>query len=223
VAGCQRAYVFVVGGNPNGSKERVDYSDSEPMTLPSSNSTEADIVLLNIQENMEEGKSQTYLKYATTIIDDHLYFDYVAKTDSDTLIFTERFLNHEIQRLPSFPHNVRVYGGCNLVSQNRYGDIQGSIYFAGSLYFMSADLARYVTSKDCDRKRLAVNAEDQSIGNFVHSHPLPLHRVKMAFPQPGGLRRRGKIDIWDHSASRHPVKDIVTYRAAWDRYLGLPP
>jgi hypothetical protein len=217
---CQLAYVFVAGGNPDGELERVNYSDSEPMTLPS-NMSESDVVLLNIRENMKQGKSQTYLKYATTIIDEHVYFDYVAKTDSDTIIFPEQFLNHEISRLPSFPENIRVYVGCNLVSRNEYGDIKGSIYFSGALYLMSVDLARYVTSEQCDRKRIAVNSEDQSMGNFVHSHPLPLHRFKMAYPPAFGQRRRGKDDVWDHSASRHPVKDLGTYRIAWDRYVGL--
>ena len=217
---CQLAYVFVAGGNPEGLKERVDYSDLEPMTVPS-NLTEQDIVLLNIRENMKEGKSQTYFKYATTIIDHHLYFDYLAKSDSDTLIFPERFLNHEINRLPSFPDNVRVYGGCNLVSRNDYGDFKSPIYFAGSLYFMSVDLANYVTSSACDRKRMAVYSEDQSMGNFVHSHPLPLHRIKMAYPAAFGKRMRGKDEVWDSSTSRHPLKDLGDYRAFWIRYLGL--
>ena len=217
---CQLAYVFVAGGNPEGLKERVDYSDLEPMTVPS-NLTEQDIVLLNIQENMKEGKSQTYLKYATTVIDDHVYFDYVAKTDSDTLIFTEKFLNFEINRLPSFPDNVRVYGGCNLVSRKEYGEFKGPIYFAGSLYLMSVDLAKYVTSPACDRKHMALYSEDQSMGNFVHSHPLPLRRIKMAFPAASGARRRGQDDVWDGSASRHPLKDLGVYRATWMRYLGL--
>lgn len=221
VSECQLAYVFVVGGNSLGVKERVDYSDSEPMTLPLKNLSETDLVLLNIQENMKEGKSQTFMKYAVTIIDDHIYFDYVAKTDSDTLIFTERFLNQDVRHLPSFPDNVRVYGGCNLVSRNEYGETKGPIYFVGSLYFMSVDMARYVTSPACNRSRMAVYSEDQSMGNFIHSHPQPIHRMKLAFPAPFKDRRRGKEDVWDDSTSRHPLKDIGAFRAAWERYLGL--
>jgi len=200
---CQLVYVFVAGGNSTGPKERVTYNDnsSEPMTLPSN---ESDVVLLNIQENMKEGKSQSYFKYATTIVDEYLYFDYIAKTDSDTLIFPDRLLNDRINKLPAFPHNIRVYGGYRPVEKVEVDHIKGPIYWQGSFYFLSNDMARYITSTACDRKNLALWSEDKSICNFVHSHPKPIHRIKLNIT-------RKPID--------HPLKEIQRFKSRWQSYL----
>jgi hypothetical protein len=171
------------------------------MTLPSN---ESDVVVLNIQENMKEGKTQSYFKYATTIIDEHVYFDYIAKTDSDTLIFPDCILNDSVNNLPAFPHNVRVYGGYRPVARKDYDHIKGPIYWQGSFYFLSVDMARYITSVDCDRQTLAVWSEDKSMCNFVHSHLKPIHRIKLSLT--------GKpVD--------HPLKEISKYMPRWQAYL----
>ena len=83
------------------------------MTLPSP-ANETDLVLLNIQENMEDGKSQSFFKYATSVVIDehHLDFDYIAKVDSDTIVYPEPFLNANFQDLPRFPDNIRICGAC---------------------------------------------------------------------------------------------------------------
>lgn len=198
---CQLAYAFIAGGNPEGPTERVEFNESlVPLVLPSPTaSSEPDIVVLNIRENMKEGKSQTFLKYATTIIDEALYFDLVAKTDSDTMIFPNLLLEGSLQHdLPAFPHNVRVYGGRFQLSRQYYGESTGPIYYGGAFYFVSPDLARFVVSHQCDRQALAVFSEDRSMGNFVHAHPLPLHRIKI---QPQTLQ--------------HPLKTIEAYRKAY--------
>lgn len=206
VQDCQLAYTFVAGGNPDGPKELVELNGQEPLTLTGSVS-EPDIAVLNIQENMKEGKSQTYFKYATTIIDEHLYFDYIAKADSDTIIYPDRLLNNEVNKLPAFPENVRVYGGMYRLAKFEKDDLFAPIYFTGGFYFLSVDLARYITSDECDRKALAVFSEDRSICNFVHSHPLPPRRIGMApYPIPKPLY--------------HPVKSLVKFEAAWKDYLG---
>ena len=199
---CQLVYTFVAGGKPDGPTERVEFSDSEPLTL-STPGEETDIVTLNIRENLKEGKSQSFFKYATAIADDYVYFDYFAKTDTDTLIFPERILDIDVKHLAAFPENVRVYGGAPR-AKVQIDHLKGPVYNVGAFYWMSVDLARYITSPECDRDKLKVFSEDKSIGNFVHSHPLPIRRVKMnMFPKH----------------FEHPVKNIHEFRALWDHHV----
>jgi hypothetical protein len=205
---CQMAYTFVMGGNPSGPKELVEFNASYPMTVDnpqSSTSTlqqEQDIVYLNIQENMKEGKSQTWFKYATTVLDDHFYFDYIGKTDGDTLIYPNLFLKFALNPLPTFPNNMRTYVGDYRIRASTKGLNIGPVYMGGHLYWMSPDLARFITSPNCNRTALAVFSEDQSIGNFIHSHPLPIRRIR--------------------TSTRyflHPVKKVTRWRSLWKKFL----
>jgi hypothetical protein len=204
---CQLAYTFVMGGNPNGPTELVDFNASYPMTVPTRNQLllrdEADIVHLNIRENMKEGKSQTWLKYATTVLETR-YLDYIGKTDTDTLIYPRLFLDQILQRLPRFPNNIRIYGGDYRIKPSMSTLNLGPVYMGGHLYFMSPDLARYSASTQCNRSVLAVYSEDQSIGNFVHSHPLPIHRIRM-----------------NTNVFEHPVKRIDRVRTLWRKHAGV--
>ena len=211
VRDCQLAYTFVVGGNPEGSTERLTFTDPEPLTLAPAVS-EPDVVVLNIKENMNDGKSQTYFKYGTTVVDNQLYFDYIIKCDTDTLIFPEYFLNYEMKRLPVFPNNVRVYGGFDLLSR------EDAMYYAGSLYFLSVDMARYISSDACDRKTLDVFSEDRALGLFAHSHPLPLKRVNIGLPS-SEEHKMGTKALWSRTAAKHPVKNVTAYRTEWNEYM----
>lgn len=196
---CQLAYTFVSGDNPQGPTELVDFNESMPLTLPSTGN-ENDIVSLNIRENMKEGKSQTFFKFATTVVDEYVYFDYIGKTDTDTLVFPEELLDQHINNLPLFPNNVRVYGGSPR-GKIQIDHIKGPAYNIGAFYWMSVDLARYITSPDCDRQKLKVFSEDKSVGNFVHSHKKPIRRVKLKM-----LRCR---------AFEHPIKNVDEFRSRW--------
>jgi hypothetical protein len=171
------------------------------MTLPSP-ASEPDLVMLNIKENMNEGKTQTYFKYATMICDDHIYFDYIAKTDTDTLFHVDDFLDSDLNHFPVFPDNGRVYGGWSFYGRRSFGDASGVIYYAGSFFFLSPDMARFITSDACDRKRLDRFAEDWTIGAFVDAHPLPQHRIP--------VRQYCLI---------HPLKDVRLYRYEWKKYM----
>ena len=69
----------------------------------------------------------------------------------------------------------------------------------GEFYWMSSDLARFVTV-NCDRKKYArTNTEDTSIGNCVNSHPL-------------GVRRTLANGLF-----LHPYKDPMMFKQCWDR------
>jgi hypothetical protein len=207
---CQMAYTFVVGGNPNGTTELVDLKNaSYPILALNNNQSNNnnsddryDTVYLNIRENMEEGKSQTWLKYATAVVLKDHYFDYIGKMDTDTLLYPDIFFKTTFNHLAVFPNNVRTYGGGPFVKTSPQEDHIALTYMGGRLYWMSPDLARYVTSPKCNRSALALHSEDQSIGNFVHSHPLPIRRIQMPF-----------------YCFEHPMKDVDQFRKHWDRYM----
>lgn len=135
------------------------------------------------------------------VIDEYFYFDYIAKADTDTLVFPDRLLDDHFNQLPQFPRNVRVYGGYQR-TKSYFGELLGPIYNQGLFYWMSVDLARFITSPECDRDRLKVYSEDKSIGNFVHSHPLPIHRVRLS-----------------PDSFEHPVKDVEDFSLRWSKQM----
>jgi hypothetical protein len=199
---CRLAYTFVMGGNPNGPTELVEFNDSYPLTVNNiRNQEEKDIVYLNIRENMKEGKSQTWFKYATTVLDHH-YFDYIGKTDVDTLLYPSSFLSQIVDTLPIFPNNMRIYGGDYRIRPSTPTVNLGPVYMGGHLYFMSSDLARFITSSECNRTAVAVWSEDQSIGNFIHSHPLPIRRIRM-----------------NTNVFEHPIKKVNRFPTLWRKFL----
>ncbi len=65
---------------------------------------------------------------------------------------------------------------------------------AGPLYWMSPDLASYITSARCNRSALFIPYKDKAIGTFVHSHPLPICQIQAArhsFAHP--IKKKGKF------------------------------
>ncbi|KAL3944912.1 MAG: hypothetical protein SGBAC_001003 [Bacillariaceae sp.] len=200
---CQLAYTFVLGGNNGGPTELLDHNSSYPMNIPcrlqyGSEQDTSDTVCLNIQENMEEGKSQTWFKYATTVLQDHGYFDYIGKMDSDTLLYPGIFFKQVLQKIPKYPNNARVYGGDY---RFKPPNMVGPVYMGGHFYFVSSDLAEYLVSSECPRSAVDKRIEDVSIGNFVHSHPLPIRRIRLFANE-----------------FEHPVKRADRYRTLWRKY-----
>lgn len=188
---CQIAYVFFLGGNPHGPTELVKPNVSFPMTIPNPRNVtnEEDVIYLNIKENLEDGKSQTWLKYAAMVIQDEFPFDYIVKADSDTLVFTPSFLEFAEKRVPKRPNNIRIYGGyahgptsCKTGINDTHScplPLVGGSYMGGAFYWMSLDLAEFVTSDAIDRSSLTIRHEDVDIGNFIFSHPKPITSIEV--------------------------------------------
>lgn len=206
---CQLAYTFVIGGNETGPTEMVETTDIRSMVLENSaiHLDESDITLLNIKENMNDGKSETWLRYAQLLTHTH-YFDYIAKMDTDTVAFPIPFLE-KMAKWPRFPDNVRVYGGeYNIKRDGVHSDfytknIIGATYMNGPLYWLSPDLIRYITDpSQCNRKQLRTKAEDMTIGNYVNSHPLPIHRLRLS-----------------RKCYAHPLKEVWAFKKHWNKYL----
>ena len=92
----------------------TDHRDDFPITLPPDTNEEkemGDIVILNIQENEETGKSRTWFECAASLMQQGHPIDYVAKVHSDILIGTQFLTNSIRNDLPPAPFNKGAYGG----------------------------------------------------------------------------------------------------------------
>jgi hypothetical protein len=63
--------------------------------------------------------------------------------------------------------------------------------------FMSPDLAEFIVSPELDRKPLIFYTEDFTIGNFVHSSPLPINQVIIS----------SKHVLWAEHHGDHQLED----------------
>jgi hypothetical protein len=225
---CWMVYTFVLGGNPpNGTTELVDnvtsladmtmscYSDS--VAAKSTTTLEVkehdDLLFLNIKENMNEGKTPTWFHYASLLLKEHtsLGLEFVSKLDSDTVIFPTRFFDfvhgdketsHLLLYKKTRIYAGRVYKGklCGYCDK----DLVGTSFMHGGFYFVSMDLASWITSQMTSEKRRAVTlaGEDMSTGNYVYSHPLPIQKLSLGKPHANNL-------------FTHPMKDPGRYQHNW--------
>jgi hypothetical protein len=140
---CQIAYVFVVGGLERGPTQMLTPNEENPISIPLPNHTEeSDLVALNIQENMNDGKTPTYYKYASMMAE-HLQnttgsaFDFVTKMDLDTMLFPPNFLDFAKKNFPLGQDHV--YAG------KRVASMKISSWVSGALQILSPDLAKAIT------------------------------------------------------------------------------
>ena len=95
---CQLVYAFVMGGNPAGKAPTMLLDESLPILVAGQDGgSDDDKVFLNIRENMNQGKSQTWFYYASCIMD-KLSFDYIDKADTDTMLHLDKFLSNATMR-----------------------------------------------------------------------------------------------------------------------------
>mmetsp|Transcript_32681 Transcript_32681/g.79261 ORF Transcript_32681/g.79261 Transcript_32681/m.79261 type:complete len:721 (-) Transcript_32681:1019-3181(-) len=208
---CQLAYTFVIGAGNKKKKAtpmvNVNANNTKDMVIPSSQITdpEPDVLYLNIKENMNDGKSETWFKYATLLSESQLYFDYITKMDTDTLLFPYP-LFEKMSQWPKYPNNIHIYGGHYVVKQDavqRAGlTVLGTSYMDGPMYWLSPDVARFISDPNrCNHTELRTHAEDMSIGNYVNSFPYPIHRLTLS-----------------NKCYAHPLKRLEHYRKRWKRY-----
>eukprot|EP00979_Chaetoceros_neogracilis_P002213 scaffold387_cov266-Chaetoceros_neogracile.AAC.5 len=173
---CQVAYTFVIGAG--GNDRPTDHDDDEPLTLNLHGNFEDDCTYLNIKENMEDGKSPTYLKFAANFADRY-DIDYVVKMDDDSVISHNALFDWIDSELPPTPYNRRIYGGFSRPSR-----VKNTVYAAGEFYFVSADLADYVGNELTAADRLNMmhpkrHIEDLDMGTFIFSNPRPVKFIGM--------------------------------------------
>lgn len=179
---CQIVYTFVVGGNASAPMAYpVDASD-----LVVENSTimslEPDVVLLNIKENMNEGKSDSWFHYASTLL--HRNIDYVSKLDLDTLVSIPQLLSFVNDELP-IPHQrapPRVFGGLLMdfeacggkFFKARCSPIKGKVFMSGQFYFVSYDLVQHQSRLRTNDTLIQRKHEDLNFGIRIWAYPHPI-------------------------------------------------
>jgi hypothetical protein len=175
-AACQVIYTFVVGGNPNAAEEWAGEGDMI-MDAAKMLKHETDILYLNVRENMNGGKTPTWFDYASK----QTQFDYIAKADSDALISIPSLLSYIDRDLPPGNQQSKIYGG-HLNEYDECGGagplcdkLRGKVYMSGQFYWLSAELARYVSKPSTKAQQfIQTNNEDFDIGFKVLSYPEPV-------------------------------------------------
>ena len=206
---CRVLYTFVIGGVTENSTvtERTIDTPEYPLSLPVSSSSSSsiiiedanghkDITLLNIKENMNDGKSITWFAYASTLIRKKLNdsIPYIVKTDDDTLVKIPELLNYmdtEIQPYANKATNLYLgYGSskCPKLSKKRLrqelskkvspllrlcGGFSANNFFAqGGFYLMSTNIAKYVSSLTKEYRNqidYGEKNEDMQMAKYVYS------------------------------------------------------
>jgi len=223
---CELIWAFVLGGNPDApSTELVDGSRPMEMEKPipnpkgTSDLNNEDMILLNIQENMNGGKSQTWMKYGSEIAEEY-DLDYVAKCDADSLLHLHEFFRWAYIQLPPAPYNRNVYIGAlrdkaywpkheSLEDRIRYESYFGQnfegvhLYVAGQFYMMSKDLAAFTGHEALVNKcSYCEGHEDHDISAMAFHSPDPIKLMVIGRPQR----------FWEH-----PVKGEPRWRRIWAR------
>lgn len=222
---CQLIYAFVLGANPDAPPHLLDESRPYEVQRPIKSSiqtddiNEPDTILLNIRENMEDGKSQTWFKYAAEIAKRY-DLDYIAKCDGDSILHLHEFFMFAYINLPPAPYNQHIYAGAlrdkaffprkkteeeRIRFESYFGNnFEGvHLYVAGQLYIISTDLAEFVGNE-----ALASNC---SYCEGIEDHDISA----MAFhsPDPISLKVIGR----SHRFWEHPVKGQPRWNRIWER------
>ena len=189
---CRLAYAFVLGANPKGTTLLLDYNESHPLTVPPStmatdgNTREFDAIYLNIRENGDMGKTPTWFRYATSLVEEKGWtdqWDFIIKMDSDSMMFVHEFLDFIDSQQDLQPPIRKVYGGrmrrhraCGGDTHEHCNWLKGDdkkYFMGGSLYYLSLDLAAFVGKpstlnlSDCTE----LPHEDMLTGRALSKHP----------------------------------------------------
>ena len=168
-ADCHLVYTFVLGGNPDAPSTELLDDSSRPWLLPNTtadnprlyNGTDIlspDVTLLNIQENMNDGKSQTWFSYAATLVEEHS-IDYIAKQDTDTILYLDKFFDFVDIMLPPAPYNYNILAG-TVVDKHWWGAAQVNDKSPSEKWFIQrygALLHLYVSGQWYLRQKLSSN------------------------------------------------------------------
>ena len=223
---CRLAYAFVLGANPKGTTLLLDYNESYPLTVPpptmatDANTREFDAVYLNIKENGDMGKTPTWFRYATSLVEEKGWtdqWDFILKTDSDSMILVHELLNFIDSKQDLHPPIREVYGGrmmrhtaCGGDEHDHCNWLKGDddkYFMGGSLYYLSLDLAAFVGKPSTVKLGDCAETphEDMLTGRALSKHP----RAKQ-------IRA---IDSPDYEYFWHPLRSDDQYYMAWKIFL----
>ena len=185
---CQFIYTFVTGACecPNAPTRLVD--DRFPILVGDEEEID-DEINMNVKENMNEGKSETWFYFASLIID-KLGIDYVGKMDIDTVPYLDMYFNFAGNNLPPSPFNRRTIIGLmadklwwpwkrykEIFFKNYYPGYDHNmrkfvgfhVYPMGQLYILSRDLVHGVAKVAKDPSyNFQAGIEDHDIGAMAY-------------------------------------------------------
>jgi Galactosyltransferase len=220
---CELIWTFVIGANQSATPELVD--NSRPMVIPppikasGRDLNEPDVVLLNIRENMNEGKSQTWMKYGAELAEQY-DLDYVVKCDTDAILHLHEFFHFAYKNLPPAPYNRGMYVGAlrdkaywpkhdTEAERIRFESYFGNnfegvhLYVAGQIYIVSRDVAEFIGQEARESKcSYCEGHEDHDITSMAFHYKEPLKVTVI------GRSHR----FWEH-----PVKGSPRWRRIWAR------
>ncbi|CAB9510909.1 expressed unknown protein [Seminavis robusta] len=200
---CRFVYTFVMGGGHPQKQPDICYfeecgNQTEDFVVPSPQYdvseylfkemtllNHTDFTFLRSRENHEEGKTESWYTYASSLTKDHPEFnlDYIGKLDDDTIMFVNRLLeewqiqaNHELKQ-------QLVAGGWlvpkNICSKPRWGRVCDDPKFyapymlPGGFNFLSTRLAHLVyldgTSLEHKKNMFFPGHEELGFSNLVFS------------------------------------------------------
>jgi hypothetical protein len=181
---CPIVYTFVLGAYARGDAENATLSRSRL-------AHEDDVIYLDIFENMNEGKTNAWFKYANELVRRY-EIDYVAKMDLDTFMNVNLLSDFVRANLPLAPEtgrdNRRRYGGV-LREFNTCGRfkhcalLSGRVYMSGQFYFVSSDLIEFLSSEDDNTDKMRVGHEDLEFGLKISLYPRTINLVVMSNEQ----------------------------------------
>ena len=182
---CQIIYAFVIGANENGPME---YDDGMPWLVePPVLKDEPDVIHLNIQENMNRGKTPSWFDYASHALVPQ-GIDYVSKIDLDTLVSIPQLLQFVNEELPQRSEPPpRVYGGILMDFEACGGKwwpakcdpVKGKAYMSGQFYFLSYDIVQYVSARRADKTFKERKIEDLALAIRIWAYPHPIKLMAM--------------------------------------------
>ena len=153
-----------------------------------------DIILLDCEENMNDGKTCEYFKTAPRYFPNYLYY---GKSDTDTYV-----LYHNLAFALDTAPRCRLYMG----RSNFDAELDCfTAYMSGALYVVSKDLT--ISTEEYSQKCLEISKnapEDVAMGIFVHG--LVEDRLQIADAGPNHSSRKPSLEelhrhsLWIHYA-----------------------
>ncbi|CAB4492484.1 unnamed protein product [Rhizophagus irregularis] len=187
-------------------------SDNNPelkLKLKAENDTYGDLVMLDMVENMNNGKGYYYWKWIAEQLDTTRY-DYVSKVDDDLFI---HFQNLAL--------NLRPLTRGHLYYGNKSPH---SFFIRGTIEVLSVDLAHLIASFPF-KKREWNGPEDVQLGAFLNKHAKSLNTIGencLIFTDPRIRKVRRKMwRPWasPNSIAIHWLKDIRAWKGVIDLYF----
>jgi hypothetical protein len=174
---------------------------------------------------MNQGKSQTWFKYATQILET-FDIDYVAKSDTDTLLFLDKMTDFMDDNLPPAPYNKNILAGSvadklwwweqdshspqRKPSEEYFTEKYGKdlhLYVEGQIYIMSRDLAAFVAKEAAQHTQsYREGHEDHDISAMAFHSPKPIKLIIIALEQR----------FWQH---RVKLKLGSNFHRIWDNEM----